>query len=365
MLYSIIFLLFLNPGTKSDNYKQKYTKLLLEKGDNARRKGETAKAVTIFESAKVLSTKNKQIYNRLADLYYSSGRNQPALEHYEYLFSNYCESGCSTGCFTKVKCSQFKITVNRLKKLSEEENRVPLAAKAVKLAKQLYKKALKLKKKKKYKESKDLFNVAIKLNPDYVGIYRQLGDIYDKLNIPEQADEFYLWYLKTRPAGKNARKVRKKLSKKARKSLGKVNLKASYKCYVAIGSQMLRTSRGRPYKTPVKSIKLPPGTYPIGFICRKHNIARRFFVKIKPGEKKTISFNYGTLSVKLKPWARVYIAPKTGSRKGKYMDAGLFKVIGIPEGEYKLKLVSHDKKKTMIKNIKIKNRKHIRITRWK
>ncbi len=365
MLYSMFFLLLLNSGTKSDNYKQKYTKLLLEKGEEARRKGETAKAVTIFEATKVLSAKNKQIYHKLADLYYSSGRDQPALEHYQFLSKNYCGTECRKECFPKVKCSRFKITINRLKKISKEENRVPLAAKASKLANKLYKKALELKKKKKYKKAKDLFNVAIKLNPDYVGIYRQLGDIYDKLKIPEQADEFYLWYLKTRPAGKNARKVRKKLSKKARKSLGKVNLKSSYKCYVAIGSGMLKSPRGRAYKTPISSVKLPPGTYPIGFICKKHNIARRFFVKIKPGEKKTITFKYGTLSVKLKPWARVYIAPKTGSRKGKYMDAGLFKVIGIPEGEYKLKLVSHDKKKKMIKDIKIKNRKHIRINKWK
>ncbi len=346
----------------SNPYGEITTKLVKE-GDLAIKARQNDRATTIFEAAHILAPKNKEVLDRLANLYLTTGLNRQALELFTTMLKDYCGS-CKANCYSAAACSDYKVNVLRIKRDASEDDRVPLSKSTPKLAKMVFNKALDFKKKRKWTSARDLLQASIKLNPDYVGVYRHLGEVYAKLKVPEQADAFYLWYLKVRPAGANSAKVRKLLSKKARKQLGTLRLEASHSCNVAIGSELLTNARGRPLKTPVKSVTLPTGRYAVGFICQKQNLARRFFVNVTRGKVSTLKFNFGTLSVSLKPWARILIAPKSGARKGRYMDAGLFDVIGLPEGDYTLKLVAFDKSRTVMRDLTIRGKKHHKITKW-
>ncbi|MBU1241558.1 tetratricopeptide repeat protein [Myxococcota bacterium] len=356
MIHVLLFLILSNPYGD-------ITKNLVDQGNLAIKARQNDRATTIFEAALILAPKNKEVLQRLAGIYLATGLDRQALELYQTMLKDYC-TGCTTNCYSKASCTDYQVTVKRISRETIDADRVPLSKSAPKLAKLVFNKAMDFKKKKKYSEARDLLQAAVKLNPDYVGVYRHLGEVYAKLKAPDQADAFYLWYLKVRPAGANSAKVRKMLSKKARKKLGTIRLDSSHSCNIAIGSELLTNARGRPLKTPLKSVTLPTGRYAVGFICQKQNLARRFFVDVTQGKTSYLKFSFGTVSVNLKPWARILIAPKTGARKGRYMDAGLFDVIGLPEGGYTLKLVAFNKTKTSIRDITITGKKHIKITTW-
>jgi tetratricopeptide (TPR) repeat protein len=358
MLFSLIFLLLSGPQTS-------VTSTLINKANSFSKQGKMDVAATVYEAARILTPKSKVILSKLSSIYLATGRNGQALELLKMITKDYCGATCGNRCFTPPQCSNYKINVIRLKRENAESDRVPLAKSAPKLAKMVFSRAIKLKKKRKYEKAKNLLRACLKLNPDLPGVYRHLGEVYTKLKKVDQADSFYLWYLKVRPAGPNAAKVRKKLSKKALKTLGKVRLEASGKCKITIGSSILTNARGKVLTTPIKSITLPVGRYAIGFICQKQNLARRFYVNVKSGKTNKLKFKFGTISVRLKPWARILIASKSGARKGKYMDAGLFKLIGLPVGKYHIKLVSFNNRKKMERDVVIKDKKHLKIRRWK
>ncbi|MBN2722755.1 MAG: tetratricopeptide repeat protein [Deltaproteobacteria bacterium] len=327
-------------------------------------KNSSEKAATIYEAVRILDPGNIVALKELANIYQSTNRNDQALELLNTILSKHCGNNCTKGCYSASECTSFKIAKGRIVSSGNTDDTVPVSVSVPDLAKKTFNAGLKLKKKRQWKKARDLLNASLKLNPDLVGVYRHLGEVYDKLKDTKQADAFYLWYLKVRPSGPNAAKVRKKLSKEAKKSFGTLKLSSSYSCYVTIGSEMLTNARGRTIKTPVKKLNLPEGKYAVGFICNKQHVARRFWINIKAGKNSELQFKFGGISVKLNPWARIYIASKTGPRKNRFMDAGLFDIIGLPEGDYKLKLVAFNNRKKKIMDISIKSKKIITIKSW-
>lgn len=337
---------------------------LLKGASEAMSKNQKDKAATIYEALRIIDPDNLTAMSSLASIYLSTNRSDAALDLYRTMVSNHCGDSCKKDCYSKDQCNSFRININRLSIAASGDETVPVSTSIPDLAQKAFKEGLKLKSSKKYKEARDMLTVALKLHPGLIGVYRHLGEIYDNLKDKKQADEFYLWYLRVRPLGENATRVKKKLSKEAKKTLGTIDLSSSYECFVNISGQNLVNARDRMVQTPVKRLELPKGRYGVGFICPKYFIAYRFWVNIEPGKKTKLDFQYGGIAVNLNPWARIYIAPKDGPGKGKFMDAGLFEVIGLRVGSYTLKLVSFDKKKQKIMDITIKPRNILKINKW-
>ena len=360
---NIPFLLLFILGSVSSDIS--YEQLLTKEAQKALSSGKVSKAASIYEAAKILLPNNRDVILNLAVIYKNTGRYQSAIRLYNHLLKHNCFSSCKTNCYSQTECKEFKVLKSQLANSKNIQNQVPLSQKAPKLAKKLFRQSLKLKKKKKYKLALKYLLAVSRLNPDLPGTYRHLGEIYAKLKQKKEADKFYLWYLKTRPTGINASKVKRRLSKEARKSLGKLSIISSWRCYVAIGSEILRSKRGRRLKTPIKKVSLPAGHYGVGFICPKYHLARRFWIDIKKGKTTKVNFKFGAIKVRLKPWARILLKnTNISSKKYKYMDLGLFDIIGLPVGKYTLKLVAFNKTKTKELQINIKPKKILKIKKW-
>jgi hypothetical protein len=83
----------------------------------------------------------------------------------------------------------------------------------------------------------------------------------------------------------------------------------------------------------------------IGFENEKYHIVRLLRVDVVAGKTTGKKFNFGILSTKLDPWARVRVDGK---------DVGLWDEAGIPEGKHTISYKSHDGSKEKTVEIDIK-----------
>jgi len=338
--------------------------LLLEEGNKSYNDGDMARAATLYEAYLQLNAKDRAIVVRMAELYQSSGRNDQAVPFFRRITGEFCGSGCKADCLKEAECKRHTEVLTRISRDSAADDQVPLASKVPEIAAKIFNQAVDLKKNRKFEPARDLLTVALKLDPDLVGVYRHLGEVYEQLKDQKQADEFYLWYLRVRPAGPLAAQVRGKLSKAATETLARITLTSSWGCYVVIGSESLTDAKGRPLKTPVKELSLPAGRYGIGYVCQDQHLARRFWVDLAAKENRTLDFAFGAISVDLNPWARILAAANVPDTKPSFMDLGLFDVIGLPTGSYTLQLNAFDKSKTKTLTIEIKPKEILKITQW-
>jgi len=338
--------------------------VLLEEGNKAYNNGDMARAATLYEAYLQLNAKDRDIVVRMAELYQSSGRNDQAVPFFRRVTTEFCGAGCQSNCLKEAECKRHNEVLTRISRDSAADDQVPLAAKVPEIAAKIFAQAVELKKNRKFEQSRDLLTVALKLDPDLVGVYRHLGEVYEQLKDQKQADEFYLWYLRVRPAGPLAAQVRGKLSKAATETLARITLTSSWGCYIVIGSESLTDAKGRPLKSPIKELSLPAGRYAIGYVCQDHNLARRFWVDLAAKENRTLDFAFGAISVNLNPWARILAAAVVPDAKQSFMDLGLFDVIGMPAGSYTIKLNAFDKSKTKTMTIEVKPKEIIKVTQW-
>lgn len=338
--------------------------ILLEEGHKAYNAGDGARAAVLYESYLQLNNQDRDILVRLAELYQSMNRNEQAIPLFAHVRERFCAPSCTKNCLMENDCKRYKEILNKIPSDASEDDQVPITVRIPEVASKMFASAMELKKAAKYEQARQLFVVALKLDPDLVGVYRHLGEVYEQLKDQKQADEFYLWYLKVRPAGPLAEKVRKKLSPQAIEQLAKLTITSSWSCYVVIGSEQLTNAKGKPLKTPVKNLTLPAGRYAVGYVCPDQHVARREWVTLSAKESVTKDFGFGVISVNLTPWARILAARHLPGEKQQFMDVGLFDVIGLPAGSYTLKLTAFDKSKTKVMNIEIKPKETIKINQW-
>ncbi len=337
---------------------------LLSEGQKFYNDGDVARAATLYDAYLQLVPRDRDILLRLAELYQSSGRNDQAVPHYQNLLKHFCGKTCKENCFSEAECRRTGEIVKRISSVATDDDQVPLSARVPEMAAKVFSQAVELKKKRNFEEARKFLTVALKLDPDLVGVYRHLGEVYEQLKDQKQADEFYLWYLRVRPAGPLAAQVRGKLSEEATKNLARLTLNASWNCFIVIGSESLTDTRGKAIRTPVKELTLPAGRYGIGFVCPEQHLARRFWVDLAAQENRTLDFEFGAIVVNMNPWARILAAPVVTEGKQQFMDLGLFDIIGLPAGKYTVKLNAFDKSRTKTMNLEIKPKEIVRITQW-
>lgn len=338
--------------------------VLLEEGNKAYNAGETSRSAVLYEAYLQLDNQNRDILVRLAELYQSMGRNDQAIPLFRRLSEGFCAPECKGNCLPDADCKRYAEILKKVQADTADDDQVPLTVRVPEVAAKMFNSAMELKKAAKYEQARQLFTVALKLDPDLVGVYRHLGEVYERLKDSKQADEFYLWYLRVRPAGPLAAQVRKKLSPQASGQLAKLTITSSWNCFVVIGSEQLTDAKGKPIKTPVKDLTLPAGRYAVGYVCPDQHVARREWVTLSARESVTKDFGFGVISVSLTPWARILAARNVPGQNPQFMDLGLFDVIGLPAGSYTLKLTAFDKSKTKTLNIEIKPKETIKINNW-
>jgi tetratricopeptide (TPR) repeat protein len=214
-------------------------------------------------------------------------------------------------------------------------------------AKLAFKQGLRLARRKKLAPAIRFLRAALVLDPVLPGTYRVLGGIHGKLKDPKKERAFLQDYLRIRPDGTIADKVRSRL--KAANVLGKLDLRASFACDVWIN--------GRPMglTTPHKDLLLPEGSYTVSFANADLHIVRNKRVKIKPNKTARVSFAFGVLSLKLKPWARARASGKA---------LGLWDETGLPVGTYRLSLVAHDMSRKKTIELTMRAGKKVTISKW-
>lgn len=178
---------------------------------------------------------------------------------------------------------------------------------------------------------------ALLLDPDLPGPYRLLGAVYGKIGDRTQEKLFLADYLRVRPDGKIADTVRAKL--KGENVLGTISVDASFPCRVYVNG------RATGKTTPLKNFALPAGKYMVGLENEKYHIVRILRVDVVVGKNVEKKFNFGVLSTKLDPWARIRVDGK---------DVGLWDETGIPEGKHVVHYRSFDGSKERTVEIEMK-----------
>lgn len=203
---------------------------------------------------------------------------------------------------------------------------------------------------KKYRIAIRYYEAALVMDNSLVGVFRLLGTAYGKLKDKKREQSFYIRYLRLRPGGGLAAKVRKRL--KGNKNLAKVTFKASFPSAVYINRLPLNWRK----KTPIKNVLLPAGIYTIIIYHQKYHAAKKIRLRVKAGQHVTAEFKLGVLVAKLKPWARI---------RANGRDLGLWTEIGLPAGRYKLVFKSDIGKKKMTHHVNLKGGQRLKVTRWK
>jgi tetratricopeptide (TPR) repeat protein len=175
------------------------------------------------------------------------------------------------------------------------------------------------------------------LDPDLPGPYRMLGGVYGKVGDRGQERLFLADYLRVRPDGPIADTVRIALKKE--NVLGNVTIDASFPCKIYVNGRETGKT------TPLKGYTLPAGKYLIGLENEKYHTIGRIRVDVVAGKSADKKFNFGILSTKLDPWARIRVDGK---------DVGLWDEAGIPEGKHTVSYKSHDGSKEKTVEIEIK-----------
>lgn len=188
---------------------------------------------------------------------------------------------------------------------------------------------------------------ALVLDPTLPGTYRVLGAVHGRLKNPKLERAFLEDYLRIRPDGPIADKVRRRL--KPTGVLAPVKLVASFPCDVWVNGR--RMDR----RTPVKELLLPAGGHTVSFVNARYHIIRNVRVRLARGKPRTIQFEFGVLVAQLRPWARI---------RANGRDLGLWDEIGLPTGRYRLRVTAHDESRTERLEVTIRAGKRTRIKPW-
>ena len=318
-------------------------KWLIKEAETAVDRGNMTHAIVLYRGAVALTGENPKVLYRLAEVYRMAGQFAEASDTFRRFM---------TLCKDPTLKAKAKEAIEAMKSMPapfvDSEIRASLRArpygiKAFTLGRKAFRR-------RRYRVAVRYFQAALMLDPTLVGVLRWLGQVFDKLKQTEQAQRYYIKYLRIMPAGRNAEVVRKRLKDKS--VLGKVTMEASFPCEVWINRNPLVGK-----KTPVKNLLLPSGEYSVIFYNRKYHVGRKMRVRVERGKTARVRFDFGVLRIKLKPWARVRVDGR---------DVGLWTEIGIPSRRkpYRVDMVSYDGKHKMTRILTIPPAKVITIDRW-
>lgn len=302
-----------------------------------------AKAAVLYNGALALRGAEPRLQWRLAQIYTMGGQFTLAQEAYR----TFIKSSKDAKKRARARAETRRLATAPAPFVSED---VAAHVRQRAFAMESAKRARRFLRRKKYRTAIRYYEAALVMDNSLVGVFRLLGTAYGKLKDRKREQAFYIRYLRLRPGGPLARKVRKRL--KGNNTLARVTFKASFPSAVYINRLGLSPKK----KTPFKNVLLPAGTYTIILYHQKYHAARKLRIRVKPGQRLTAEFKFGVLIAKLKPWARI---------RANGRDLGLWTEIGLPIGRYKLELRSDDGTKKMIRRVSLKAGQRLRLTRWR
>ena len=316
---------------------------LIKEAETAVDRGDMTHAIVLYRGAVALTGENPKVLYRLAEIYRMAGQFAEASDAFRRFIQ------LSKNPILKAKAKE---AIKAMKSMPvpfvDSEIRASLRARPYGIkAFTIGRKAFKHRR---YRVAVRYFQAALMLDPTLVGVLRWLGQVFDKLKQPKQAQRYYIKYLRIMPAGRNAEVVRRRLKDKS--VLGKVTMEASFPCEVWINRTPLVGK-----KTPVRKLLLPSGEYSVIFYNRKYHVGRKMRVRVERGKTAKVRFDFGVLRIKLEPWARVRVDGR---------DVGLWTDIGIPSKDkpYRVDMVSYDGKHKMTRILTIAPGKVVTIDRW-
>ncbi|HEX6837291.1 MAG TPA: PEGA domain-containing protein [Polyangia bacterium] len=293
-------------------------------------KGEYPRAVALLRGLSALRPKDPSPDYRLAEVYTLAGQYEEAIGEYRR-FAARPEAD-------PARKARAEAEAKRL-----EDAPAPFAetlfkqASATPEAKRLFEEGKKDAQAKRYQPAVNELQASLLLDPDLPGPYRLLGAVYGKTGDRAQEKLFLADYLRVRPDGQIADTVRKKLA--SEHVLGTLTVEASWPCHVYING------RDTGKTTPLKKYALPPGKYLVGLENEQYHTIGNLHVNVTTGKDTEKSFEFGVLSTKLDPWARVRVDGK---------DIGLWDEVGVPEGTHSISYKSHDGSKEKSVELTIK-----------
>ncbi len=332
------------PGRPGHRHTAPDAGWLVKTAETAVDRGNMTRAIVLYRGAVALTGEDPKILYRLAEIYRMAGQFAEASD----TFHRFLEVSKNPALKAKAK-EAIAAMKNMPAPFVDSEIRASLRArpygiKAFTLGRKAFKR-------RRYALAVRYFQAALMLDPTLIGVLRWLGQVFDKLKRSEQAQRYYVKYLRIMPAGRNADMVRKRLKDKA--LLGKVSMLASFPCEVWINRSLLPGK-----KTPIKNLLLPAGEYSVIFYNRKYHVGRKMRVRVERSKAVTVRFDFGVLRIKLKPWARVRVDGR---------DVGLWTEIGVPSRAkpYRVDMVSYDRKHTMTRIVTIPPGRTVTIDHWK
>lgn len=281
-------------------------------------KGEYPRAVALLRGLAALRPKDPSPDYRLAEVYTLAGQYEEAIGEYRRFTAR-----------PEADPARKARAEGEAKRL--EEAPAPFAetlfkqASATPEAKRLFEEGKKDAQAKRWQPAVNELQAALLLDPDLPGPYRLLGAVYGKTGDRGQEKLFLADYLRVRPDGKIADTVRQTLAKEH--VLGTLTIESSWPCHVYING------RDTGKTTPLKKYSLPPGKYVVGLENEQYHTIGNLHVTVVTGKDTEKSFEFGVLSTKLDPWARVRVDGK---------DIGLWDEVGVPEGTHNVSYKSHD-----------------------
>lgn len=300
--------------------------------------GQLPRAVTLLRGLAALKPEDPSPIYRLAEVYTLAGQYEEAIAEYRRFRDHRAADPARKG--------RAESEAKRL-----EEAPAPFAESVFKMvpataeAKRLFDQGKKSAQEKRYQSAVSELEAAMLLDPDLPGPYRLLGAVYGKTGAKAEERKFLAEYLRVRPDGKIADTVRQQL--KNDNVLGSITVDASFPCRVTINGRDVGKT------TPLKKFLVPAGKYVVGLENEKYHIVRLLRVDVTAGKESEKKFNFGVLSTKLDPWARVRVDGK---------DVGLWDEAGIPEGKHTIYYKSHDGKLEKSVQLEIKGGTRTKLT---
>lgn len=316
---------------------------LIKPAEKAVLSNQLHKAAVLYNGALALRGSEPGLHWRLAEIHAMGGQRTLALQSY--------------GNFIKVSKDAQKRARARaeLRRLAHGPahlvtTAVPTQVRQRSFALEAARRARKRFGRKEYRAAIRYYEAALIMDSSLQGVFRLLGAAYAKLRDKKRSQAFYFRYLRLRPGGKLADLVRKRL--RGNKQLARITFKASFGASVYLNRLSVR--RGK--KTPLKNVLLPAGTYTVVLHHRRYHAAWKLQLRVRAADRRTVTFHFGVLITRLKPWARI---------RANGRDLGLWSQIGLPAGRYRLVFQSDDGSKKMIHQVRITSGKKLRFRRWK
>ncbi len=325
-------------------------KWLTKPAERAILKSQFARAAVLYQGALALRGEDPDLLWRLAEIYTMGGQFSLAQETYR----QWLAVGKDPTKTTRAKAEIQRLATAPAPFVESDDTRASVRQRT--FAMKAARRARRLTRRRKYRQAIRYLQAALIMDSTLVGAFRLIGDLYGRLKQRENEQAFYLKYLRRRPGGPLANRVRKKL--KANPKVAKVTFEASFPCRVYINRGLLDAKR----KTPLKDVLLPAGEYTVVFYNREYHFGKKARLQVRKGESKTIRAKFGVLEIKLDPWARVRAMRVGGSS---WRDLGLWERVGLPAGTYKVEFKTDDGKKHMVRRLRLRPGRVVRVPRWK